>query len=89
LVGAAENVLLLDDAAEPRRVRGTRRVAALGEGARAVVVADLARASARRFGSLQRHLTLEVLPALEERGLFEVRSVRYLWCFRGGAESAD
>src|SRR5579859_4755499 len=34
MVGPAENVLPLDDAPQPRRVRGTRRVAALGEGAR-------------------------------------------------------
>jgi hypothetical protein len=46
-----------------------------------VAVDDLARVAARKYGSLGRFVSHEVLPPLVERGLFEARKTRVLMIF--------
>jgi hypothetical protein len=52
-----------------------------GGGDVGVRIDDLAKAAARQYGRLGGYVSQDVLPALEERGLYERKTGRILWIF--------
>ena len=51
------------------------------DGRRGVRLKDLGRSASKQYGSIDKYVKAEVLPALVDRGLYERREGRVLWIF--------